>query len=174
MLAYWFDELRPEQWFVKDAGVDRDCAERFGAMRDDVLASDALGWRGEPKTMLAAIILLDQMSRNIHRGSARAFEADPLAESLSHEAIERGWVAAMPPARAKFLLMPLMHAEHADAQRLSVEQFTALGDDYTLRFARDHAAVFDRFGRFPGRNAALGRESTPAERDYLSQPGAGW
>jgi len=174
VLAYWFDELGPERWFVKDDAVDRDCADRFGAMRDDVLASDALGWRGEAKTMLAAIILLDQISRNIHRGSARAFEADPLAESLSHEAIERGWVATLPPERAKFLLMPLMHAEHADAQRLSLIEFAALGDEYTLDFARDHADVFARFGRFPGRNAALGRESTPAEQAYLSQPGAGW
>ena len=174
VLDYWFGELAPEQWFAKDDAVDRACAERFGAMRDAVLASDALGWRSEPETMLAAILLLDQMSRNIHRGAAEAFAADPLAESLAHEAIDRGWVGTLPPERAKFLLMPLMHAEHADAQALSVAHFAALGEAYTLKFAEDHAEVIARFGRFPGRNAALGRESTAAELAYLSQPGAGW
>lgn len=174
MLDFWFREIPPEKQFSKDADLDRTIAERFGAWRDAVLASGALGWRGEPETLLAAIVLLDQFSRNIHRDSARAFEADPLAESLAREGIARGWDATLPPEQAVFLLMPLMHAEHADAQALSVAKFEALGLDVNARFARDHAAVFERFGRFPSRNAALGRVSTPGEDEYLSQPGAGW
>lgn len=174
VLDFWFSELTPEQWFAKDAGVDRQCAERFATMRDDVLASDALGWRGEPETMLAAIILLDQISRNAYRDSPRAFEADPLAERLSREAIAKGWVGEFPPDHAQFLLLPLQHAEHADAQRLSIAQYEALGLAEQIGYAREHRDVFERFGRFPGRNAALGRESTPEEKEYLSQPGAGW
>lgn len=173
VLDFWFG-LPTEQQFAKDDALDREIERRFAMMRQDVLESDALGWRGEPETMLAAIILLDQFSRNIHRGSAKAFEADPLALSLTRDAIDRQWDGELPPERAAFLLMPLMHAEHADAQALSVAKFEALGLEENARFARDHAEVFARFGRFPGRNAALARETTPAETEYLSQPGAGW
>lgn len=170
---FWFS-LSEEQQFGKDPALDRAIAEQFAGMRQDVFDADALGWRGEPETILAAIILLDQFSRNLFRGDARAFAADPLALSLTHDAIDKGWDRALPPRQAVFLLMPLMHAEHADAQALSVAKFTELGEERNLAFARDHAAVFERFGRFPGRNEALGRGSTEEELDYLSQPGAGW
>lgn len=170
---FWF-ALSTEQQFAKDPAIDRAIAEHFATMRQDVLDSDALGWRGEPDTMLAAIILLDQFSRNLYRGQAKAFEADPLALSLTHEAIDKRYDGQLPANRAVFLLMPLMHAEHADAQALSVTKFEALGIEENAKFARDHAEVFNRFGRFPGRNEALGRESTSEELDYLSQPGAGW
>ncbi|MES2338045.1 MAG: DUF924 family protein [Pseudomonadota bacterium] len=173
VLDFWFG-LTEQQQFAKDAALDRVIAERFGAMRQDVLDSDALGWRGEADTILAAIILLDQFSRNIFRDDARAFEADPLALSLTHDAIDKRFDRELPPERAVFLLMPLMHAEHADAQALSVAKFEALGFENNATFAREHADVFARFGRFPGRNAALGRETTEEEAAYLSQPGAGW
>ena len=173
VLDFWFG-LSPEQRFAKDEAVDREIAERFGTLRQDVLDSDALGWRGEPETILAAIILLDQFSRNIYRGRPEAFAADELALSLTRDAIEKRWDGELPPERAVFPLMPLMHAEHADAQSSSVAKFEALGEEENARFARDHAEVFARFGRFPGRNAALGRETTPEEAEYLSQPGAGW
>lgn len=170
---FWF-ALTTEQQFAKDAALDRAIGEHFAGLRQDVLDSDALGWRGEPETMLAAIILLDQFSRNLYRGQGKAFEADPLALSLTHEGVDKGFDRQLPPPRAVFLLMPLMHAEHADAQKLSVEKFEALGIEENAKFARDHAAVFERFGRFPGRNEALGRESTPEELEYLSRSGAGW
>jgi uncharacterized protein (DUF924 family) len=173
VLDFWF-ALSKQQQFAKDDVLDREIADRFGALRQQVLDSEAEGWRDDPQTMLAAIILLDQFSRNIYRGSARAFEADPLALSLTHDGIRHGWDRTLPPKQAVFLLMPLMHAEDAAAQALSVEKFEALGLEENAAFARDHAAVFTRFGRFPGRNEALGRETTPAEADYLSQPGAGW
>lgn len=174
ILRFWFEEITPEQQFAKDDAVDRTIAERFGGWRDDVLASDALGWRGEAGHLLAAIILLDQFSRNIHRDTAEAYAADPLALSLTHEAIERGWDRALPPEQAAFLLMPLMHAESRDMAALSVAKFEELGVASNLEFARDHAAVIERFGHYPSRNAALGRTSTPEEEEYLSQPGAGW
>jgi len=173
VVDFWF-ALTPQQQFAKDADLDRAIAERFGAAHAAVLASDAAGWRHEPDTLLAAIILLDQFSRNLFRDTAQAFAADALAVQLTLLAIDRGWESQYLPERRVFLYMPLMHAEDAPLQALSMTKFTALGIAENIDFARDHAAVIERFGRFPSRNAVLGRASTPAERDYLSQPGAGW
>ncbi|QKS00898.1 DUF924 domain-containing protein [Sphingomonas sp. CL5.1] len=173
VLRFWFG-LSPDRHFAKDAALDREIAERFGALRDAVLAAGAAGWREAPDTLLAAVILLDQFSRNIHRDSPRAYEADPLALALTLSAIERGWDEGYAPEERAFLYLPLMHAESEAMQALSVEKYTALGLPENLRFARDHAAVIACFGRYPSRNAALGRESTQEEEEYLSQPGAGW
>lgn len=174
VLDYWFDELKPHQQFAKDDAVDAEIARRFGHARDVVLASSAAGWRDDPDRLLAAVILLDQFSRNIHRGTPEAFAADPLALALTLEAIGKGGDRDMPPERATFLYMPLMHAENAEAQRMCLEKFTALGRPENLRFAMDHAVVIEQFGRFPSRNEALGRQSTPEELEYLKRPDAGW
>jgi len=173
VLDFWF-ALSTQEQFGKNPELDSRIAERFAALRQRVLDAGAAGWRDDPDTLLAAIILFDQFSRNLYRGQARAFEADPLALALTHEAIDRGWERSLPAERAVFLLMPLMHAEDADEQALSVAKFEALGREENAKFAREHAEVFDRFGRFPGRNEALGRGSTEEELDFLSQPGAGW
>jgi uncharacterized protein (DUF924 family) len=174
ILRFWFEELPPEKRFAKDDAVDAECARRFGDVRDAILASGAAGWRENADTLLAAIIALDQFSRNIHRGSARAFEADALALELAREAIANGWDTDMNTERRQFLYMPFEHAEDADVQAESVALFTALGDQEALDYARGHQALIDQFGRFPHRNAALGRVSTPEEEAYLSQPGAGY
>jgi len=174
LLRFWFAQVPSEKQFAKDASLDAEIVRRFARLRDEVLANEAAGWREDPDTILAAIILLDQFSRNIHRGTAQAFAADPLALVLAHEAIARGWDEAIDPARRAFLYMPLMHAEDPAVQRESVACFTGLGNAENLRYAREHAAVIERFGRFPSRNVALGRASTPEEQAWLSQPGAGW
>ena len=174
VLGFWFDLLMPEQWFRASKSTDEEVRALFWPLRDHVLASGAEGWRDDPETMLAAIILLDQFSRNIHRDTPEAFAADSLALELTLEAIGTGWDEEMPPERAQFLYMPLMHAEDPDAQQLCLKCFEALGDARNLKFARDHAQVIEKFGRFPTRNEALGRVSTEAEKAYLSQPGAGW
>ena len=173
VLRFWFG-LAPDKHFAKDAALDREIAERFGALHDAVLASGASGWRDAPDAVLAAVILLDQFSRNIHRGSPRAYEADPLALSLTLSAIEHRWDTRYKPEERAFLYLPLMHAESEAMQALSVDKYTALGLAENLRFARDHADVIARFGRYPSRNDALGRKSTVEEKEYLSQPGAGW
>ncbi|HIV76314.1 MAG TPA: DUF924 domain-containing protein [Candidatus Sphingomonas excrementigallinarum] len=173
VLDFWFG-LAPEKHFAKDDALDREIAERFGALRDQVLATEAIGWRDDPDTLLAAILLLDQFSRNLHRGSAQAYAADPLALDLCLTAIDAGWEDHYPPERLAFVYMPLMHAESRAMQDLSVAKFTELGREQNLSFARDHREVIRLYGRYPSRNAALGRASTPAERDYLSQPDAGW
>ncbi|UVO52235.1 DUF924 domain-containing protein [Sphingomonas sp. SUN019] len=173
VLDFWFG-LTEEQHFAKDAALDREITTRFGKLRDEVFENDAKDWSDDPDTLLAAIILLDQFSRNIHRDTLRAFEADDLAVSLTLLAIDRGWDVRLPPDRRAFVYMPLMHAEDAPLQALSVTKLEQLGIANNLKFARDHAAVIERFGRYPSRNAALGRISTPDELDYLSQPDAGW
>lgn len=173
VLDYWF-ALTKEQHFAKDAARDREIAARFGRLRDEVLATEARGWRDTADTMLAAIILLDQFSRNIHRGAAEAFAADDLAAALAVEGIARGYDRTLPPDRAVFLLMPLVHAEDGPLQDLSVEKFEQLGVAENTAYARDHRAVFHRFGRFPGRNEALGRDTTPDEQAWLDETDGGW
>ncbi len=174
VLFFWFNECTPDRHFAKDAALDARIAARFGDLCDAVVADDAAGWRDTPDTRLAAILLVDQFSRNLHRGTAEAYAADPLGLELALEGIAAGDHRTLPPERCVFLLMPLMHCEDAGVQRFSVRRFEALGRAENLQFARDHADVIARFGRFPSRNAALGRQSTSEEVDYLSRPGAGW
>lgn len=173
VLDFWFG-LTDEQHFAKDPALDREIAARFGALRDQVLASGTEGWRDDPETLLAAIILLDQFSRNLHRGNAQAFAADPLAVELTLAAVAAGWDAQFAPERRAFLYMPLMHAEDAKLQALSVEKFAELGIENNLKFARAHREAIARFGRFPGRNVALGRESTLEEERWLEENDGGW
>lgn len=173
VLGFWF-ALTPEQHFATSAKLDAEIKVRFGPLRDLVLGSGAAGWRDDPETLLAALILLDQFSRNIHRGTAEAFAADPLALQLTLEAIGKGWDADMDKDRRQFLYLPLEHAEDPAMQALSVEKFGSLGDAYVLDFAKKHAEVIARFGRFPSRNAALGRVSTAEEQTFLGEEGAGW
>jgi len=173
VLGFWFS-LTPEQHFARSAKLDAEIGARFGPLRDLVLGSDAAGWRDDPETLLAAIILLDQFSRNLHRNSAEAYAGDPLALALALEAIDRGWEVALTAEERQFLYLPLEHAEDPAMQQLSVEKFGSLGDANVLEFAQKHAAVIAKFGRFPSRNAVLGRESTSDEVAFLGAEGAGW
>ncbi|MDQ3144340.1 MAG: DUF924 domain-containing protein [Pseudomonadota bacterium] len=167
ILHFWFDEVGKDRWFAKSDVLDSVIERRFGALRDSVLAEQAKAWRDDPQHLLAAIILLDQFSRNIHRDSARAFTGDPLALQLTMLALDRGWDKGMPPERLQFLVMPLMHSERLADQERALIEFERLGDAYVLDFARLHHDQIKRFGRFPGRNAALGRRSTEAEQRAL-------
>ncbi|WNO52752.1 DUF924 family protein [Stakelama saccharophila] len=174
VLDFWFDELSPEQWFAKDAALDSRVAARFATLRDTLIANGAAGWREEPRTLLAAVIAIDQFSRNIHRGTAAAFAGDALARELTLTALKRGWDGAMTDHERQFLYMPLMHAEDLALQDRGLALFERLSVPEAVAAAREHRDAIARYGRFPSRNAALGRPSTPAERDYLSRPGAGW
>lgn len=174
MLRFWLEETPAAKRFAKDSALDATIAERFGAWRDDVLASGAAGWTDDPVDLLGAIVLLDQFSRNMHRGSARAFEGDGLALRLARLAVANGWDTGMSGLERQFLYLPFEHSEALADQNDSVRLMAETGDAEALRYAVDHRAVIERFGRFPSRNAALGRRSTPEEEEYLSQPGAGW
>ncbi|BBE33675.1 DUF924 family protein [Sphingosinicella microcystinivorans] len=173
VLAFWFDELTPEQHWTKSDALDAEIARRFGVLRDCALA-DTSPWTADADTLLAAIILLDQFSRNIHRDTPRAFEADAAALDLTLLGIGEGWHRQMEPLRRGFFYMPLMHAEDRGVQRFALRCFAEPGLEKQIDFARDHAAVIERFGRYPTRNAILGRTSTPEELEYLSQPDVGW
>ena len=174
VLRFWFDELDESRHFARDDAVDAAISARFGPLHAAVLANDAAGWREDARHRLAAVILLDQFSRNLHRDAPGAFAADPLTLELALVAIMAGDDRDMPAARRVFLYMPLMHAEDRGVQRFSVRCFAALGRADNLRFARDHAAVIERFGRYPSRNAALGRVSTAEETAFLEAEGTGW
>ena len=171
ILDFWLVETPPERRFVKDAALDREIAGRFGALRVEVKADHAAAWRNEPDTLLAAIILFDQFSRNIFRGEAEAFATDPLARELTRLALAREWDRGMTVVERQFLYMPLMHSEDIDDQALCVQLFEGVGDPMLLDFAVRHAAQIKRYGRFPQRNLALGRQSTPEEAEMLSRPG---
>ncbi|HVI97844.1 MAG TPA: DUF924 family protein [Sphingomonas sp.] len=174
VLAFWFDEVPAEKRFAKDATLDATISTRFAALRDRLVRTDAAGWRDDPRIILAAIIAIDQFSRNLHRGTPDAYAADPLALSLTEHAIAQGWDKGMSVIERQFLYMPMMHAEDRAVQQRSLHYFATLDDDFIFGFAKDHADVIARYGRFPSRNAALGRASTPEEQDYLSRPDAGW
>ncbi len=172
VLAFWFDEVGEQRWFAKDAAIDARIRARFATLRNAIIASCAEAWRDTPDHLLAAILVIDQYSRNLHRGSAKAFAADPLALELALLALDRGWDAGMTPARRQFLLMPLMHSEQLRIQERAVVEFARLGDANVLDFAKRHHDQIARFGRFPGRNAALGRRTTPQEQDALDNGAA--
>ena len=169
VLAFWFAEVGKERWWVRDAELDAAIAARFGALREAVLKSRGEGWRDDPATLLAAIILCDQFSRNIFRGGRKAFEADALARELTKLALERGWDGGMSPDRRQFLLMPLQHSENLADQERSLAEFAALGDQQAARYAQLHHDQIARFGRFPGRNAALGRRTSEEEQAVIEE-----
>ena len=171
VIQFWCDELNEEQHFKKDESVDRHIAERFGKVREEVLRTKAAGWCDTPETLVAAIILLDQFSRNMFRGKARAFEADSLALELCKEALDKGWVDKLPKPLPTFFLMPLQHSENVEDQERSVAEFQDR-DPLNYKYALAHRDQIKRFGRFPGRNQALGRVSTPEEREALESGAA--
>jgi len=170
ILAFWLEEIQPDRRFARDPVLDEEIRSRFSAARDSAMRSGGLDWKRDPETTLAAIILLDQFSRNMFRDQAEAFTADPIARMLARHAIDRDWDRRMTSEQRQFLYMPFMHSEDSVDQALSVSLFTALGDEEALDYARRHADRIRTFGRFPHRNAALGRLDTTAELVLLSQP----
>ena len=146
--------------------MDRHIAERFGRTREEVLRTRAADWRDTPETLAAAIILLDQFSRNMFRGSAKAFEGDPLALELCKLALAKGWIDAVPKPLPSFMLMPLQHSENLADQERSLAEFRER-DPLNYKYAILHRDQVKQFGRFPGRNQALGRVSTAEERAVM-------
>ena len=174
VLDWWFDVLPPEKQFVRDDAVDAEIRARFGALQSRLSQGVPEAWLGDAKSILAAIIVLDQFSRNLFRDDARAFANDATSRDLTETAIARGWDKEMTPEERAFLYMPLMHSEHLpDVERCQV-LMAASGLDDNAAFAARHAETIRRFGRYPARNAALGRESTEAEVELLSKNPAGF
>lgn len=172
IIAFWFEESTPEQWFKKDEGFDRTVIEHFRETYDAVVADGHANWRGDAEGCLAEILVLDQFSRNMFRDDPKAFAADARALACLKHAIAEGFDKQLAEEKRKFLYMPLMHSESAADQELSISMFSTLDDENTLDFAHRHKVIIDRFGRYPHRNAVLGRESTAEEEIFLAQPGS--
>ena len=177
------------EWFQKNDDFDRAIAGRFGALIDRALAGGLHEWDAEdPRPALARILLLDQFCRNVHRGTPSAFAGDPQALQAALRMVDAGQDLALPPLQRAFVYLPFEHAEDlamqeqavalftrmADAERDTASAATAQGIAGMLDFAQRHREVIRRFGRFPHRNAILGRASTPEEQAYLRQPGSGF
>lgn len=190
ILECWFGEgddaavigSRSKLWWGKDETVDEELRRRFGGALEELQAGRFDHWMAEPHGRLAAIILADQIPRNIHRETPAAFATDPLARRLVHDGLTGGADRQLRPLQRVFFYLPLEHAESPSLQDLSVTLFEALlaeaGEalrapfEYYLDFARRHRDIIRRFGRFPHRNRILGRESTAAELLFLQQPGS--
>lgn len=170
VLRFWLDDVGPQGWFRRDAEADAAIGERFGKLLAERAALPAEAALASPRQLLATLIVLDQFSRNMHRDSPAAFASDPLARAIARLAVERGLDREVPLEVRHFVYLPFEHSEDLADQETSVRLITKLGDDTYTRYAKAHRDVIARFGRFPHRNAALGRASTPAEVTFLQQP----
>lgn len=181
VLAFWFGEnpgAQRAEWFRKDAAFDATIRSRFGALHEAAAKRELEAWRAAPETMLALVVVLDQFSRNLHRGDPRAFAQDAHARECANEALGRGDDDRLLPVQRTFLYLPLEHSEDlADQERCIalMEKLEAFAQTRGLvTWAVKHRDVIARFGRFPHRNTALGRPSTPEEIEFLKQPGSGF
>jgi uncharacterized protein (DUF924 family) len=172
VLQFWFGELTAEDWWRKDPVLDRRIADRFGRTLAAAARCELHAWRTTARGRLAEVIVLDQFSRNVHRDTAAAFANDALALALAQEAVARGGDLHLPAAERAFLYLPWMHSESALIHEEALRLFAAPGLEKNLDFERRHKAIIDRFGRYPHRNALLGRTSTTEELEFLKQPGS--
>ncbi|HEY0230738.1 MAG TPA: DUF924 family protein [Dokdonella sp.] len=191
VLGYWFGHADDDAsvfaekgplWFTPSDAVDAEIGDRFAALRDEAIGCGLDDWLATPRGRLARIILVDQFSRNLFRGDARAFVHDDLARGWVDEGLCLGLEQELRPVERQFFYMPLQHAESIADQQHAVALFTQLRDAvpaalrarfaHCLDYAVRHRDIIARFGRFPHRNAVLGRASTPEEIDFLAQPGS--
>ena len=173
VLDFWFAEGRKAQWFAKDESFDRAIAETLGGLHRQAAEGALDGWAASPRGALALILLLDQVPRNLFRGSPRAFATDAKARDLCLAAVEAGHDRQLADDDQRcFLYLPLEHSESLADQERSVALFAGLADAEYLRYAEQHRAIIARFGRFPHRNRALGRATTDEEAAFLQQPGS--
>lgn len=181
LIDFWFG--RPgvpsrfeqrEVWFKVDPGFDAQCREQFGALRERAAAGDCADWTLEAEPCLALILLLDQFPRNLFRGRAQAFATDAQARDAARAALGRGFDRSLPASWRQFVHLPFEHSEDLADQEVSVKLAAVLARDPAfapaLDYAQRHHAIIARFGRFPHRNAALGRTSTPEEDAFLKEP----
>ena len=172
ILHFWFTELSPKQHFAKDPALDATIRTRFGATLEAAARCELFAWRATPQGRLAEVVVLDQFSRNVYRDAPRAFAQDALALALAQELVASGQDRSLPLAQRSFAYMPYMHSESALVHAQAVALFSQPGLEDSLRSALRHKAIIDRFGRYPHRNAVLGRSSTPQELAFLSEPGS--
>lgn len=170
VLNFWFNDIDPKRWWVKDEAFDVLLRERFLTLLQQAQAGELFHWRSSAKGRLSEIIVLDQFSRNIFRDTPDAFAQDPMALALAQEAVAAGALLELNEAERGFLLMPYMHSEsrliHQQAELLFAQHASTVQHDFELK----HKAIVDRFGRYPHRNEILGRTSLASEIEFLTQP----
>jgi uncharacterized protein (DUF924 family) len=172
VLRFWFEEATPAQWWKKDAAFDAAIARRFAGLHAAAARCECHAWRRTPQGRLAEILVLDQFSRNLFRDSREAFATDALALALAQEAVAAGADARLPVEQRRFVYMPYMHSESLVIHDEAVRLFDQPGLEDNLKFEHLHRDIIVRFGRYPHRNALLGRVSTPGEEAFLRQPGS--
>jgi uncharacterized protein (DUF924 family) len=177
VLAFWFGDVAGDDfasrntiWFRKNEAFDAAVRDRFASLHAEAAAGHLSAWEDEPRSALALVIVLDQFSRNMFRDDPRAYASDALARGIAVAAIDAGWDADMAREARLFLYMPLEHSESLSDQHRAVALIGALGDPEWTHFAEAHRRVIARFGRFPHRNAILGRVSSDEEDASLREP----
>lgn len=170
VLKYWFEELEPMQHFIQDDKVDEEINKRFGNLHEAASNGELYYWRNTIRGRLAEIIILDQFSRNLYRGEARAFAQDRMALALAQECIAHHNLSNLSIEERSFLYMPFMHSESLKIHEIAVELFSSESElSESLKHEIEHKETIEAFGRYPYRNKALGRKNTPAEVEYLKK-----
>ncbi len=170
VIKFWFEELEPKQWWMKDGQLDAAIQNRFGALHKQAKAGELFQWRETAQGSLAEIIILDQFSRNIYRDTRESFVCDPLALALAQVAIAKGFDQELMQVERSFMYLPFMHSESLLIHEEAVKLYTALGNKDNLEFEMKHKVIIEKFGRYPHRNKILGRESSAQEIEFLKQP----
>jgi len=174
ILNFWFEEIDPAQWWRKDDAFDQLIRERFSDIHAQARGCELYGWRAEARGRLAEIIVLDQFSRNMFRGSPLSFASDALALALAQEAVSVKADVELSPTERSFLYLPFMHSESLKIHALAMDLYQRNGIQSNLDFEIRHKQIIERFGRYPHRNGILGRSSTEEELAFLQQPGSGF
>jgi uncharacterized protein (DUF924 family) len=172
ILHFWFEEVTPKQHFVKDAALDATIGNRFSVTLEVAARCELFAWRTTAEGRLAEIIVLDQFSRNVYRDTPRAFAQDTLALVLAQELVACGDDRNLPSAQRAYVYMPYMHSESSIVHAQAVALFSQPGMEDNLSFELRHKVIIDRFGRYPHRNAILGRTSSAQELAFLNEPGS--
>jgi uncharacterized protein (DUF924 family) len=170
IVGFW-RQAGPKRWFEKDVAFDEEIRSRFLTAHERAAAGALDGWAASAEGALALLLLLDQFPRNMFRGNARAFEGDEKARSVAAAALLKGYDARVAPELRSFFYLPFEHSEDMADQERAIALYTAAGDEDGLKWAKLHADIIRRFGRFPHRNACLGRATTPEEQKFLDDGG---
>lgn len=169
VLDFWFKEVDPEKHFIKDENLDEEIKQRFSEVHRQAAAGELWQWRETIQGRLSEIIVLDQFSRNMYRGQAKAFSTDGMALILAQEAIRTKEAQKLPTNQRSFLYMPFMHSESMAIHDIAMKLFSGAGMEETLQYEIGHREIIAQFGRYPHRNEALSRVSTPEEIAYMKE-----
>lgn len=170
IIDFWFKEIEPARWWIKDTSFDNDINNKFLHVHEAARQCELVPWRETASGRLAEIIVLDQFSRNMYRDTPQAFAYDGIALALSQEAIAMGADKQLSPIEKSFLYMPFMHSESLVIHETAVTLYQANGIASNVEFELKHKEIIERFGRYPHRNIILSRKSTAEELEFLSQP----